>query len=117
MKPPHRFSALRLAAAQHYFVDLTITAFLTEVEITACCAVGMVHRHIRAGAGRFEDGHRIRTSDIHSVVQNGSYWLLFTASGSCYVIVSFKYPGGRQSLKHFLKVLSDGFYNTPHRLQ
>jgi hypothetical protein len=116
MKSPHRFSELRLAAAQRYFVDLVVTAFL-EVEITACCAVGVVHRHIRAGAGRFEDGHRIRTSDIHSVVQKGYYWLLLTASGSRYVIVTFKYPGGRQSLKHFLKVLSDGFYNTPHRLQ
>lgn len=117
MKPPHRFSELRLAAAQRYFVDLAVTAFLTEVAITACCAVGVVRRHIRAGAGLFEDGHRIRTSDIHSVAQKGPYWLLLTASGSRYVIVTFKYPGGRQSLKHFLKVLTDGFYNTPNRLQ
>lgn len=117
MKSPHRFSELRLAAAQRYFVDLAVTAFLTEVDITACCAVGVVHRHIRAGARRFEDGHRIRTSDIHRVVQKGYYWLLHTVSGSCYVIVTFKYPDGRQSLKHFLKVLAGGFHNTPHRLQ
>lgn len=117
MKSPHRFNEFRLAAAQRYFVDLAVTAFLTNVEITACCAVGVVHRHVRAGGGLFEDGHRIRTSDIHSVMQKGYYWLLLTASGSCYVIVTFKYPGGRQSLKHFLKVLTDGFYNTPHRLQ
>nr|WP_314572356.1 hypothetical protein [uncultured Pseudomonas sp.] len=117
MKSPNRFSELRLAAAQRYFGDSAVTAFLTNVEITACCAVGVVHRHDRAGGGMFEDGHRIRTSDIHSVVQNGDYWLLLTASGSRYVIVTFKSPGGRQSLKHFLKVLTDGFYNTPHRLQ
>ena len=111
------FGELRLAAAERHFSGMAVTAFLTEVEIVACSAVGVVHKHTRAGAGRFEDGHRIRTSDIHLRAHRSPYWILLTASGSCYVIVTFKGNNGRRSLNDFLKVLTGGFYPTPRHLQ
>ena len=117
MAAPTCFGELRLAAAERYFTGMAVTAFLTDVEIVACCAVGVVHKYMRAGAGRFEDGRRIRTSDIHLIAHRSPYWVLLTASGSCYVIVTFKGRGGRQSLNDFLEMLPGGFHATPHRLQ
>lgn len=117
MTPSSRFMELRLAAAMRYPFATAVTAFLTQVEITACCAVGVVHRHILAGAGVFEDGHRIRTSDICQVESHGQYRVLITASSSRYVVVTFKRPDGRKSFDDFLRVLTSGFHPTPRRLQ
>lgn len=117
MTPPFRFMELRLAAALRHPFDTAVTAFLTQVEITACCAIGVVHRHILSGTGMFDDGHRIRTSDICSVERSGLYWVLITASGSRYVVVTFKRQDGRKSFSAFLTVLTGGFHPTPRRLQ
>ena len=35
------FGELRLAAAERHFSGMAVTAFLTEVEIVACSAVGV----------------------------------------------------------------------------
>jgi len=112
-----RFLELRLAVAMRHPFGIAITAFLTQVEITACCAIGVVHRHILSGTGMFDDGHRIRTSDICRVERNGQYRVLITASGSRYVVVTFKHPDGRKSFDEFLTVLTNGFYPTRRRLQ
>jgi hypothetical protein len=117
MRPCSRYLELRLAAAMRHPFNAVATALLTQVEIISCCAIGVVHRHVLAGGGMFEDGHRIRTSDICKVENDGLYWALCTVSGSRYVIVTFKRPGGRRSLNDFSKVLTGGFYSTPRRLQ
>lgn len=117
MRPCSRYLELRLSAAMRHHFYSVVTAFLTQVEIISCCAIGVVHRHVLAGGGMFDDGGSIRTSDIYKVENDGQYWALCTVSGSRYVIVTFKRPGGRKSLIDFLKVLTGGYHPTPRRLQ
>ena len=95
-----------------------VTAYLTDVLISSCCAVGVIHHYTRpAKRGAFPDGHRVRTSDIHSVSREGHFWVIQTASQSRYVVVTFHANGGKRSFIDFLMILSNGFYSTPGRLQ
>lgn len=95
-----------------------VTAYLTDVLISSCCAVGVIHHDSRpAKRGTFPDGHRVRTSDIHSVSREGHFWVIHTASQSRYVVVTFHAEGGKRSFIDFLMILSNGFYSTPGRLQ
>lgn len=95
-----------------------VTAYLTDVLISSCCAVGVIHHDARpTQRGAFPDGHRVRTSDIHSVSREGHFWVIQTASQSLYVVVTFHADGGKRSFIDFLKILSNGFYATPGRLQ
>ncbi len=110
--------AYRLAEAFNYPFDELVTAYLTDAVIVSCCGFGVMHRHAKAEpSGRFQDGHRLRTSDILHAEQHGPYWALRTLSGSFYVIVSFHPHGGRQSLEAFLKLREQGVHPTPQRLQ
>lgn len=63
------FDLLRLAKAASQDYDGLVTAFLVDVHIYACSAIGVVFSHIYPGPyQRFADGRLIRTSDIgHSV--------------------------------------------------
>ncbi|NWL79572.1 hypothetical protein DM872_22235 [Pseudomonas taiwanensis] len=118
MKPLSAVEARRLAEAVRYPFAESVTAYVTDAQIVACCCLGIVYRHLRADRyGRFQDGHRIRTSDIHCVVKEGPYWILHTVNKSRYVVVTFSRPGGRKSLDDFLNVLVGGFHITPKRLQ
>ncbi len=113
-----RYAADRLAQAFNYPFGEPVTAYLTNATIISCCGIGVVHRHLKAEpSGRFQDGHRVRTSDILHVEQRGSFWILRTLSGSFYVIVSFHPRGGRQSLQAFLKLCAQGVHLTPPRVQ
>ena len=95
-----------------------VTAYLTDVLISSCCAVGVIHHDARpAKRGAFPDGHRVRTSDIHRVSREGHFWVIQTASQSRYVVVTFHAEGGKRSFIDFLLILSNGFYSTPGRLQ
>ena len=95
-----------------------ITAYLTDVLISSCCVVGVIHHDERlAKRGPFPDGQCIRTSDIHRVSREGRFWVIQTASQSRYVDVSFHADGGKRSFIDFLKILYNGFYATPGRLQ
>ncbi|MFI8742921.1 hypothetical protein [Stutzerimonas zhaodongensis] len=108
----------RLAEAFNYAFGEPVTAYLTDAVIVSCCGFGVMHRHVKAEpSGRFQDGHRLRTSDILQAEQCGPYWILRTLSGSFYVIVSFHPHGGRQSLEAFLKLREQGVHLTPHHLQ
>lgn len=112
------YAERRLAQAFDYQFCEPVTAYLTNTTIVSCCGVGVMHRHIKAdSSGRFQDGHRVRTSDIRHAEQHGAFWVLHTLSGSFYVIVSFHPHGGRQSLQTFLKLREQGVHLTPQRMQ
>lgn len=108
----------RLAEAFNYPFGESVTAYLADAVIVSCCGFGVMHRHVKAEpSGRFQDGHRVRTSDILHAEQHGSFWALRTLSGSFYVIVSFHEQGGWQSLQAFLKLREQGVHLTPRRVQ
>ena len=118
MSPTSSYAARRLAQAFNYPFCEPVTAYLTEVMVVACCCFGVMFRHSKADPfGRFQDGHRLRTSDILRAEQHGSFWVLRTRSGSFYVIASFHQHGGRQSLQAFLKLQEKGVYLTPRHVQ
>lgn len=108
----------RLVEAFKYPFGERVTAYITDATFASCCCVGVTYRHVRADVwGRFQDGHRIRTSDVISAEQRGSFWIIRTASGSFYVIVTFHRQGGRQSLQAFIKLRASGVHATPRRVQ
>nr|WP_260679021.1 hypothetical protein [Pseudomonas mendocina] len=112
------YAVHRLSQAFDYQFCEPVTAYLTNTTIVSCCGVGVMHRHIKANpSGRFQDGHRVRTSDIRQAEKHGAFWVLRTLSGSFYVIVSFDPHGGRQSLQTFLKLREQGVHLTPQRMQ
>jgi hypothetical protein len=112
------YSEHRLSQAFDYQFCEPVTAYLTNARIASYCCVGVMHRHIKAdSSGRFQDGHRVRTSDILQAEKHGAFWVLHTLSGSFYVIVSFDPHGGRQSLQAFLKLHQQGVHLTPQRMQ
>nr|WP_243054993.1 hypothetical protein [Pseudomonas sp. BP01] len=93
-----------------------ITAFLVNVQIQACSAVGVVFGHARKGPyGRFSDGHLIRTSDIQKVEREGRFWVITTVN-SRYVVATFKRDGGRGSLREFKRLTGGGYVPSPNRL-
>jgi hypothetical protein len=111
-------AADRLTEAFNYPFGESVTAYITDAVIVSCCGFGVMHRHVKAEAsGRFQDGHRLRTSDILQAEQHGPYWVLRTLSGSFYVIVSFHEQGGWQSLRAFLNLREQGVHLTPRRVQ
>lgn len=113
-----RYSRCRLARAYSCYFPELVTAFLTNVIIVSCSGYGVMYRHVKASrVGYFQDGHRLRTSDILHAGRYGSFWALRTVSGSFYVIASFHRKGGRQSLQTFLRLRSKGIHLTPERLQ
>ena len=94
-----------------------VTAYLTDAYLISGCCIGVVHRHVRADVyGRFQDGHRVRTSDVLKAHQQGGFWALFTATGSLYVIVTFK-EDGRLSLDWLLAQRAKGIHATPVTIQ
>lgn len=94
-----------------------VTGYLTQSTFVAGCCIGRVHQHIRSSVmGRFQDGHRIRTSDLMKADQCGEFWALRTRSGSLYIVLSFC-EDGRASLDQYLELLRRGMHDAPRRLQ
>lgn len=105
-----------LAGAMRVDFGRFVTGYLTYAVLIAGCCFGVVHQHVRANAmGRFQDGHRIRTSDVVGAQQYGEYWALYTRSGSLYVVVTFA-EDGRASLDRHLELLRQGMHETPRGL-
>lgn len=103
-----------LKEAFAYPFDEPVTAFLTRARIISASCLGVTHRHVRADpTGRFQDGHRIRTSDIRSAFQVGPFWCLRTVSGSFYVIATFNQDDGKASLDAFLQLCGGGINPSP----
>ncbi|WP_404440013.1 hypothetical protein [Stutzerimonas chloritidismutans] len=110
--------AVALARAMGTSFGREVTAYLTDAYLVAGCCVGVVLRHVRADVyGRFQDGHRVRTSDVLKAHEQGGFWALYTATGSLYVIVTFIEGSGRQSLDVLLEQRAKGMHATPARIQ
>ena len=109
------FDLLRIARAVGQGYEDEITAFLVNVQIQACSAVGVVFGHARKGPyGRFSDGHLIRTSDIQKVEREGRFWVITTVN-SRYVAATFGREGGRRSLREFRRLAENRSIPTPDR--
>ncbi|WP_430491758.1 hypothetical protein [Pseudomonas fulva] len=109
------FDLLRIARAVGQGYEDEITAFLVNVQIQACSAVGVVFGHARKGPyGRFSDGHLIRTSDIQKVEREGRFWVITTVN-SRYVAATFGREGGRRSLREFRRLAENRYIPTPDR--
>jgi len=111
------FDLLRIAKAATQNYDGLVTAFLVNVHIHACSAVGVVFSHICPGPyQRYADGRLIRTSDIQSVKKEGRFWVITTVN-SKYVIATFRRDAGRRSLREFIRIAGDRCFRTPRRFQ
>ncbi|MEE8874077.1 hypothetical protein [Pseudomonas helleri] len=111
------FDLLRIAKAVSQEYEGLITAYLVNVHIHACSAVGVVFGHLCPGPHqRLADGRLIRTSDIQSVTKEGRFWVLTTVN-SKYVIATFRRDVGRRSLREFMRIAGDRYIPTPSRLQ
>lgn len=111
------FDLLRIAKAVSQDYEGLITAYLVNVHIHACSAVGAVFGHLLALTDqRLADGRLIRTSDIQSVTKEGRFWVITTVN-SKYVIATFRSDVGRRSLREFLHIAGDRYIPTPRRLQ
>lgn len=95
------FELLRIVRAVGHGYEEPVTAYLVNVHIHSCSAVGVVFGHTHPGPhGRYSNGHLIRTSDIQSVEKEGRFWVV-TTEDSRYVIVTFRRDCGRRSLREF----------------
>lgn len=111
------FDLLRIARAVNQDYEGLITAYLVNVHIHSCSAVGVVFGHLCPGPHqRLADGRLIRTSDIQSVKKEGRFWVLNTVN-SKYVIATFRRDVGRRSLREFIRIAGDRYIPTPSRLQ
>lgn len=111
------FDLLRIAKAVSQDYNGLVTAYLVNVHIHSCSAVGVVFSHICPGPyQRFADGRLIRTSDIQSVTKEGRFWVINTVN-SKYVIATFRRDVGRRSLREFMRIAGDRYLPTPDRLQ
>lgn len=111
------FDLLRIAKALSQEYEGLITAYLVNVHIHACSAVGVVFGHICPGPyQQLSDGRLIRTSDIQSVTKEGRFWVINTIN-SKYVIATFRRDIGRGSLREFLRIAGGLYIPTPSRLQ
>ena len=108
---------IRIAKAASQDYDGLVTAFLVNVHIYACSAVGVVFSHICPGPySRYSDGRLIRTSDIQSVRKEGRFWVISTVN-SKYVIATFRRDAGRRSLRDFMRIAGNRYIPTPSRFQ
>ena len=111
------FDLLRIARAVNQDYEGLITAYLVNVHIHSCSAVGAAFGHLCPGPHqRLADGRLIRTSDIQSVKKEGRFWVLTTVN-SKYVIATFRRDVGRRSLREFMRIAGDRYIPTPSRLQ
>ncbi|WP_057429665.1 hypothetical protein [Pseudomonas syringae group genomosp. 3] len=111
------FDLLRIAKAVSQDYEGLITAYLVNVHIHACSAVGAVFGHLVAVSDpRFSDGRLLRTSDIQSVKKEGRFWVITTLN-SKYVIATFRREVGRRSMREFMRIAGDRYMPTPSRLQ
>lgn len=107
------FHLKRIVQADAQSFKEPITAYLSDVFISSCSAIGVVFGHKnREQLGRFADGHFVRTSEICFARKEGKFWVL-TTMNSRYVVASFKRGIGRASLKTFLRATQGRYIYTP----
>jgi hypothetical protein len=107
------FHLKRIVQADAQSFDEPITAYLSDVFVSSCTAIGVVFGHKkREELGRFADGHFVRTSEICFARKEGRFWVL-TTMNSRYVVASFKRGCGRASLRTFLRAAQGRYIFTP----
>lgn len=111
------FHLKRISQAHDQSYSAPITAYLSDVFISSCSAVGVVFGHKRRDQlGRFADGHLMRTSDIRFARKEGKFWVL-TTMHSRYVVAAFQKDGGRTSFREFQRLANGHHHRTPPLLQ
>ena len=111
------FHLRRITQADAQSFHEPITAYLSDVFICSCSAVGVVFGHKRKDQyGRFADGHLIRTSDVVKAEREGRFWVLTTVN-SRYVLATFQRDNGRASLRDFLRLSQGQHHLSPRVLQ
>lgn len=111
------FHLKRIAKADAQIFEEPITAFLSDVFIFSCTAIGVTFGHKkRDQIGQFADGHFVRTSEICFARKEGRFWVL-TTMNSRYVVASFKRGYGRASLRALLRDEKGRYIYTPPVVQ
>lgn len=92
-----RLTRIIQAMGQQYPVP--ITAYLSDVEISNDCAVGVVVGQIVPGFIEKRTGaYLLTTTPIFSLIRAGRFWVVVTKAGN-FVLTSFKRGAGRKSLR------------------
>lgn len=112
-------SMKRLKQARAHVFSRPVTAYLTKARFLSDICIGVTHMHRRANpiTGHFTDGRFIHTSRLLRIEHEAGFWILYTLSGSFYVIVSLCPYGGAESLHDALELLTEGISNQTYGMQ
>lgn len=96
---PSIFQLTRIIQAMGQKYPVPITAYLSDVEISNDCAVGVVVGQIVSGLIEKRTGaYLLTTTPIFSLIKVERFWVVDTKSGN-FVLTSFKRGAGRKSLR------------------
>lgn len=96
---PSIFQLTRIIEAMGQQYPVPITAYLSDVEISNDCAVGVVVGQIVPGLIEKRTGaYLLTTTPIFSLIRVGRFWVGDTKAGN-FVLTSFKRGAGRKSLR------------------
>ncbi|HDS1699032.1 MULTISPECIES: hypothetical protein [unclassified Pseudomonas] len=99
---PSIFQLTRIIQAMAQQYPVPITAYLSDVEISNECAVGVVVGQIVPGLIEKRTGaYLLTTTPIFSLFRVGRFWVVDTKAGN-FVLTSFKRGAGRKSLRAFI---------------
>ncbi len=96
---PSIFQLTRIIQAMGQQYPVPITAYLSDVEISNDCAVGVVVGQIVPGLIEKRTGaYLLTTTPIFLLFRVGRFWVVDTKAGN-FVLTSFKRGAGRKSLR------------------
>ncbi|MCE0968844.1 hypothetical protein [Pseudomonas sp. NMI4491_12] len=103
---PSILQLTRIIQAMGQQYPVPITAYLSDVEISNDCAVGVVVGQIVPGLIERRTGaYLLTTTPIFSLIRVERFWVVVTKAGN-FVLTSFKRGAGRKSLRALI-VTSD----------
>lgn len=92
------FQLKRLIRAMAEKYPIPITAYLSDVVISADCAFGVVFGQTIRGRAQHLRGYALRTEPIYNLSKIGRYWVISSKCGN-YVLTTFRRGAGRHSLR------------------
>ncbi|WP_409283005.1 hypothetical protein [Pseudomonas putida] len=96
---PSTLQLTRIIQAMGQLYPMPITAYLSDVEISNDCAVGVVVGQIVPGLIEKRTGaYLLTTTPIFSLDRVERFWVVGTKAGN-FVLTSFKRGAGRKSLR------------------
>lgn len=96
---PSILQLTRIIQAMGQQYPVPITAYLSDVEISNDCAVGVVVGQMVPGLIERRTGaYLLTTTPIFSLIRVGRFWVVDTKAGN-FVLTSFKRGAGRKSLR------------------